>query len=229
MKISGMQKLSLVDYDGHMATTLFTSGCNFACPFCHNAGLVTQIDQSVQISEDEIFEHLQKRKGIIDAVVISGGEPTLQLGLIDFAKKIKNLGLLIKLDTNGTNPKVIKKLVKLGLIDYIAMDIKNSPQKYQTTTAKKVNMADIMESINYIMSCGVDYEFRTTIVSELHNINDIDEMGKMIKGANKWFLQKYVDSDTCIAHGFHEIKKTDIIEMQEIAKKYVNNATLRGY
>lgn len=229
MKIFGMQKLSLVDYDGHMATTIFTGGCNFACPFCHNAGLVTQIDTTTEIAKNEIFEHLKKRQGIIDAVVISGGEPTLQLGLIDFAKNVKSLGLPIKLDTNGTNPKVIKELVELGLVDYIAMDIKNSPTKYPLTVGKAVDTKTIMESINYIMSCGVDYEFRTTMVSELHDPSDIVAMGKMIKGAKKWFLQKYVDSENCIARGFHEIKKSDIVKMQEIAKEYVKNTLLRGY
>ncbi len=229
MKIFGMQKLSLVDYDGHMATTIFTGGCNFACPFCHNAGLVTEIDTSTEVSENEIFEHLNKRRGIIDAVVISGGEPTLQLGLIDFAKKVKALGLKVKLDTNGTNPKVIKDLIELGLVDYIAMDIKNSIDKYPLTVGKAVDTNAIMESTRYIMSCGVDYEFRTTMVSELHSLSDIDKMGKMIRGARRWYLQKYVDSENCIERGFHEIKKSDIVSMQEVAKKYVENTLLRGY
>lgn len=224
-----MQKLSLVDYDGHMATTLFTAGCNFACPFCHNSGLVTQIDTRTEIGESEIFEHLKKRKGIIDAVVISGGEPTLQKDLVEFARSLKKFGVLVKLDTNGTNPDAIKHLVKEGLVDYIAMDIKNSTQKYSTTADRLVDIESIMQSINYIMSCGVDYEFRTTMVSELHNDSDVAQMGQMIKGAKKWYLQKYVDSDTCIVSGFHEIKKQDILKMQNIAKKYVENTVLRGY
>ncbi len=229
MKILGLQKLSMVDYDGHIATTIFTSGCNFACPFCHNSSLVTNIVQSEEIDINDILAHIKKRKGIIDAVVISGGEPTLQPDLIDFIKTLKEYDVLIKLDTNGTRPEVIKNLVENNLIDYIAMDIKNSPTKYAITAGKGVDIEAIKTSIKYIIESNIDHEFRTTLVSEFHNTSDIVEMSKMLKGAKKWRLQKFVDNDNCIMSGLHEIKKEQAIEMLKIAKEHVPNTALRGY
>lgn len=229
MKILGLQKLSMVDYDGHIATTIFTSGCNFACPFCHNSSLVTKISQNEEIDTNDIFAHLKKRKGIIDAVVISGGEPTLQPDLIDFIKALKEYGVSIKLDTNGTKPEVIKKLIENNLIDYIAMDIKNSPQKYPTTAGRDVNLEAIKTSIDYIIKSNIDHEFRTTLVEEFHSTLDILEMSKKLKGAKKWRLQKFVDNDNCIMSGLHEVNKDKATEMLNIAKEYVPNTALRGY
>ncbi len=227
MKISGLQKLSLVDYDEHMAATIFTAGCNFACPFCHNSSLV--IGNTDSIDEKEIFAYLEKRKNILDSVVISGGEPTLHPDLPLFIKKIKDMGYLVKLDTNGTNLDMVKYLVENHLIDYIAMDIKNCLEKYSAITGKDINKIQIMDTIKYIMSCGIDYEFRTTIVSEYHSINDFDIIGQMIPNAQKYYLQKFVDSGSCIKGDLHEIPKAEAIQILERIKKYIPNTKLRGY
>ena len=227
MKISGIQKLSMVDFDRHISCTLFTSGCNFACPFCHNSSLV--YNQEKEISEIEILNYLTKRQGIIDSVVISGGEPTLYPDLPDFIRKLKKLNLLIKLDTNGTNPDMIKYLYENNLIDYIAMDIKNSLANYNKTIGTIACIDKIKTSIDYIMSCGIDYEFRTTLVEEFHSIEDIKNISNEIAGAKKYFLQKFVDSGHCIASSLHAIPKEIAINYQEILKQRVPETHLRGY
>ena len=227
MKISGLQKLSLVDFDGHTATTIFTAGCNFACPFCHNSSLV--IGNTEDINEQDIIDYLHKRQKLIDAVVISGGEPTLHSDLPLLIKKIKELGFLIKLDTNGTNTDMVKYLVENRLVDYIAMDIKNSIIKYPATTGKDINMTTIQNTINYIMNCGIDYEFRTTLVAEYHNIKDFENICQMIGGAKKYYLQKFVDSGECIQSGLHEVAKSDAQSILEYVQKYIPNTKLRGY
>lgn len=229
MKISGIQKLSMVDYDGHIACTIFTTGCNFACPFCHNSGLVTKIDTSTLISTEEVIAHLKKRKGIIDAIVISGGEPTLQPDLIDFIKSLRELDISIKLDTNGTNLPILKELVENNLIDYVAMDIKNSIAKYPLTINKDVEKGTILDTIKYIMTSGIDYEFRTTLVKEFHSVSDIKDIAQMIKGAKKYCLQKFVDNDNCIAEGLHEVPKSEANKMLEAIKQDIPNTMLRGY
>lgn len=227
MKIAGIQKLSLVDFDGHISSTIFTSGCNFACAFCHNSSLIPNNSDLLKI--DDIFDFLQKRKNMLDSVCITGGEPTLHNDLPDFISKIKNMGYLVKLDTNGTNPQMIEYLVENKLIDYIAMDIKNTPEKYTPIIQLKTNEDNIKKSIKYIMNCGIDYEFRTTLINEYHTINDIVEIGKLIKNANKYFLQKFVDNDNCLTRNLTEISKATALEMQEKIKKYIPNTFLRGY
>lgn len=219
----------MVDYDGHIACTIFTTGCNFACPFCHNSGLVTKIDGSTLIPTEEVIAHLKKRKGIIDAIVISGGEPTLQPDLIDFIRDLRKMDISIKLDTNGTNLPVLKELVENNLIDYVAMDIKNSIEKYPLTTNKDVEKGTILDTIKYIMSSGIDYEFRTTLVKEFHTISDMKDIAQMIKGAKKYCLQKFVDNDNCIAEGLHEVPKSEAKKMLEVIKEYIPNVQLRGY
>lgn len=228
MRISGFQKLSLVDFDGHISATLFTSGCNFACPFCHNSSLVVN-NAAPEISEKEIFDYLEKRKGIIDSVVISGGEPTLHKDLIKFIEKLKKLNLLIKLDTNGTNLKMLKYLVENQLIDYVAMDIKNSINKYNITIDRNFDSQTIKASINYIMNSGIDYEFRTTIIKEFHTQEDIKNISKLIKGAKKYYLQKFEDSGSCITNGLNAIDKNIATEYLQILQKNIPNTKLRGY
>lgn len=228
MKICGFQKLSLVDFDGHMSATLFTSGCNFACPFCHNSNLVIS-NSDPEINAQDIFEYLQKRKGIIDSVVISGGEPTLHKDLIDFIKKLKKLDLLIKLDTNGTNLEMLKYLVENNLIDYVAMDIKNSIQKYNITIDRNLNLQTIQSSIKYIMNSGIDYEFRTTIIKEFHTLEDIKNISKLIKGAKRYYLQKFKDSGSCIKSGLNPIDKNTATEYLQILQQDIPNTKLRGY
>ena len=226
MKISGLQKVSLVDYDGQIATTIFTSGCNFACPFCHNSGLVKGTEPEIPVSE--IFEYLTKRKNVITAVCISGGEPTLHKDLPELISKIKDMGYLIKLDTNGTNLPMIKYLVENKLIDYIAMDIKNSLQHYKKTVGTNQEF-NIIDSITYIMNCGIDYEFRTTIIKHYHTEQDIEEISQTISGAKKYYLQKFVDNENCLMSGLEEIDINTANSYIEICKKHIPNAKLRGY
>lgn len=227
MKISGFQKLSLVDFDGHISATIFLSGCNFSCPFCHNSGLVKGTEPV--IPDKEILDYLAKRFGLLDSVCISGGEPTLYPDLPNFIAKIKNLGYTIKLDTNGTNLDMVKYLVDNKLIDYIAMDIKNSPANYPLTIGKDYDINTITNTIKYIMACGIDYEFRTTLVANMHTCEDIVSIGKWIKGAQKYYLQKFEDSGNCISSGLSPIPKSQAVQFQEILQQTIPNTYLRGY
>ena len=198
MKFYGFQKMTMLDYPGKVACIVFTGGCNLRCPFCHNALLVTQVD-NVVYDEEEIIEYLNKRKGLLDGICVSGGEPLLQIGLENFLQRVKELGYSIKLDTNGTFPARLKSLVEKGLVDYVAMDIKNCKEKYSLTTGTdSFDIAKIEESVNFLLSGKVDYEFRTTIVDGLHETQDIVKIGEWIKGAKKYFLQNFVDSGNLI-------------------------------
>ena len=227
MIISGFQKLSLVDFDGHISATIFVSGCNFACPFCHNAGLVNGSEP--QISESEVLEYLSKRFGLLDGVCVSGGEPTLYPDLPKFISKLKSIGYLVKLDTNGTNLEMVKYLVENKLVDYIAMDIKNSEDNYNKTIGKDYDFGKIKTTIEYIINCGVDYEFRTTLVKSLHTFEDIQKIAKLIAGAKKYYLQKFVDSGNCISSGLTAIDKKTATEYLEYLQKFIPSTKLRGY
>lgn len=228
MLIKGLQKLTLLDYPGKMACTVFTAGCNFRCPFCHNASLVTNIDDE-RISEEEFFSFLEKRQGIIDGVCVTGGEPTLQPDLKDFLKKIKDLGYSVKLDTNGYRPEVLKDVVNSGLIDYVAMDIKNSQSKYALTTGiENLDISKINESVEFLMSGVVDYEFRTTIVKELHTEEDIQDIVSWISGAKKYYLQGFIDSGDLICTGYSGYDKTGLEKLLNIAKNHFGTVELRG-
>ena len=229
MHFYGIDKMSLVDFDNKIACTLFTCGCNFRCPFCHNKDLVLTTPPFA-IAYDEIWEYLSKREGILDAVVISGGEPTLHKDLPDFIRKVRTLGYLIKLDTNGTNPTMVKYLVENHLVDYIAMDIKNSKEMYPATTGvENLNLANIEETIKFLIGSGVDFEFRTTLVNEFHSEKSIEDMCKWIKGCKKLRLQKFVDSEGCIKRGLHEITKENALKFKDICKKYIEDVELRSY
>lgn len=228
MLIKGLQKLTLLDYPDKMACTVFTAGCNFRCPFCHNASLVTNIDDE-RISEEEFFSFLEKRQGIIDGVCVTGGEPTLQPDLKDFLKKIKDLGYSVKLDTNGYRPEVLKDVVNSGLIDYVAMDIKNSQSKYALTTGiENLDISKINESVEFLMSGVVDYEFRTTIVKELHTEEDIQDIVSWISGAKKYYLQGFIDSGDLICTGYSGYDKTGLEKLLNIAKNHFGTVELRG-
>lgn len=191
--IGGVQKSSLLDFPSKIAAIVFTQGCNFRCGYCHNAELLDFLAET-KFKEDEFFEFLGKRKGKLDGVVITGGEPTLQRGLKDFILKVKEMGFEVKLDTNGTNLKILKELIEERLLDYIAMDIKAPLSKYEKITGVRVNLENIRESINLIMASGVDYEFRTTVVKSQLSFEDFEEIGEQIKGAKKYYLQKFVPS-----------------------------------
>lgn len=229
MKIFGLEKLSLVDYDGHLAATIFTGGCNFRCPFCHNADLIKMQNLSA-ISEEEFFEFLKKRKGLLDSVCISGGEPTLQPDLIPFIKKIKDMGYLVKLDSNGTNFQMLKKLVDEKLVDYVAMDIKNSLEKYPLTAGNKnIDIEAIKKSVNLLKQNVVPYEFRTTLVKSHHSTEDIEEIASWLEGSEKLFLQCFVDNGTCIEKGLEKVDKTEAEKFKDILSKKIKCVGLRGY
>ncbi len=230
LNISGIQKLTLLDFPGKVACTLFTSGCNFRCPFCHNALLVTRCNEAISYDEQEILDFLKKRQGIIDGICISGGEPTLHHGLYNFVSTIKKMGYSVKLDTNGTNPDILKRLVGDGLLDYVAMDIKNSREKYAQTCGfdKTFDLVKIDESVDFIMSGNIDFEFRTTVVNPLHTSNDFIDIGKWLSGNEKFYLQKFVDSGDLVGQGMSSYSDDDMIAFLDILKRLVPNAQLRG-
>ena len=230
MDFSGWEKLYLVDYDDNIKTTLFMAGCNFRCPFCHNGDLVLHPENAPRIPWEEIMDYLRKRQGVLDAVCISGGEPTLMPDLEEKMKQIKSLGYLVKLDSNGNNPEKLKKLVAEGLVDYVAMDVKNSKSRYpETIGIPSFDCKNIEESIRFLMDSGIGYEFRTTIMEEYHDEGSIRELGEWIAGAKRYFLQLYIDSEHCIAKGHHPISKEKAERFLEILKPFVPNAKLRGY
>lgn len=229
MKIYGLQKMTLLDFPGKVACTLFTGGCNFRCPFCHNARLVTELDKDEVYSEEEIFEYLRKRVGILDGVCITGGEPLMNADIADFIAKVRELGYAVKLDTNGSYPETLKDIIDRGLVDYIAMDIKNTPEKYaQTIGVKKFDFTPIKKSIEIIMHSGVPYEFRTTVVKEFHSVSDIEEIAKMIEGAQGYYLQNFVDSGNLIGSELSSVSKTELEKMHEKVTQYVVSSQLRG-
>ncbi|MCD8204811.1 MAG: anaerobic ribonucleoside-triphosphate reductase activating protein [Coprobacillus sp.] len=230
MNIVSLIKLSLVDYPDKLSCVLFTQGCNFICPFCHNKDLVLPGPALPSLSHEEIFDFLKARTGKLDAVVITGGEPTLDKDLIPFIKEVKELGYLVKLDSNGTNPSVLKELLDNHLVDYVAMDIKNSPEKYaQTIGLSKIDLAPIKKSISLLIGSDIDYEFRMTTIEEFHSLTDMDAIGELVKGAKHFYFQKYVDSPNCVIGGYHEVEGKKIREFALILSKYVEDVNLRGY
>ncbi len=227
MIIKGLQKTTLLDFPTKVACTVFTPGCNFKCPFCHNASLVKNKNDE-QISEEEFFSYIKKRQGILDGVAITGGEPLLMPDLKDFIKKIKNMGFLVKLDTNGSLPEKLQELIEERLVDYVAMDIKNSKEKYALTAGISSYPQKIEESVKIIMESAPDYEFRTTVVKELHETQDIVEIAKWIKDSKKYFLQSYVDSGDILEAGFSGYDEAKMIEILEETQKILPCTVLRG-
>ena len=227
MKICGLQKVTLLDFPGHVACTVFLGGCNFNCPFCYNASLIGSVDAEELMSHDEFFEYLEKRKGILDGVAITGGEPLLHTEIIEFIKKIKNLGYKVKLDTNGSFPHVLEKIISNKLVDYVAMDIKNTIDKYELTIGCMVNKEDINKSINLLINSDIEYEFRTTIVKDYHNIDDFETIGKLIKGAKKYYLQCYQYKDSVRVKNLSAMSKDDLLLCLEKVKPYVEYVALR--
>ncbi len=229
-KIAGLQKLTLLDFPGKVACTIFTEGCNFRCPFCHNASLVTHTGESEGYTVEYILDFLKKRQGIIEGVCISGGEPTLMGGLEDFIRSIKVLGFAVKLDTNGTRPDILKLLVNEGLVDYVAMDIKNSREKYALTAGvcEEYDISKIEESASFLMSGAVDFEFRTTVVDPLHDTDDFQYIGEWLRGDERFFLQKFIDSGDVIGRGLEAYSDEKMYEFLNVLKSFVPNAQLRG-
>ena len=228
MDFVGIDKFSLLDFEDKISCVLFCKPCNFRCPFCHNGTTVLEAETTIPF--DDILEYLESRKGLIDAVVVSGGEPTLMPDLKEKIIVLRKLGFLIKLDTNGTNPETIKDLYESGLIDYVAMDIKNSFKKYPLTVGVKNAYLDkVSQSIQYLMNSGIDYEFRTTLIDEFHDTQDIREMAETLKGAKRLFLQKFVDRESCIQRGLHEVSKEKAESFVDILKQFIDKVSLRGY
>lgn len=229
VKFFGLQKLTLLDYPGKMACTMFTGGCNFRCPFCQNADLVFLPENTVEIPPEDILSFLQKRVHILEGVCVSGGEPLLQEGLEFYLRKIKELGFKVKLDTNGSFPQKLKYLVEEGLVDYVAMDIKNAPSRYgETIGVSNFDMTPIQETIDYLMQGSVSYEFRTTVVKEFHTEKEMKEIGKWIQGANAYYLQNFEDSEYVIQEGLSAWDKETLEKFKEICKPYISNIHLRG-
>ncbi len=229
MLFGGFQKLTLLDYPGVVACTVFTKGCNFLCPFCHNAPLVNRIDPSSTFSDEEILTFLKKRQGILEGVCITGGEPLLHAPLIDFIRAVKALDYRVKLDTNGTKPDYLRELIDAGLVDYVAMDIKNSKEKYPLTAGvDALDLSAIEESIALLLSGRVDFEFRTTVVKEMHEVGDIERIGQWIKGAPRYYLQGFVDSGDLICSGFSAHSREVMEKMRSAAALFVANVEIRG-
>ena len=232
-----MQKTTLLDFPGKMAAIVFTGGCNFACPYCHNSELISWGDDVPLMAEDEVFAYLNKRKNVLEGLVISGGEPTLQRGLEDFIRRVRDLGYLIKLDTNGTTPKVLMDLCGKGLIDYVAMDVKGldslCPRICGLTkldpAAQNVLQANMQESIDYLLTGRVAYEFRTTLVQGLHTAADVEGIAARIRGASAYFLQNYRESETVLCKdGLSPFSREQLEQFLAIVKKYVPVAQIRG-
>lgn len=217
MFFGGLQKTTLVDYPGKVAATVFTVGCNFRCPYCHNPELVLPdlIKKQPQISEEEVINFLSERRGLLEGLCITGGEPTLHQDLINFLEKVKALGYSIKLDSNGSQPQVLKEIFHKKLIDYIAMDVKTIPQKYHLVTLNQISAENILESINLIKESGIDYEFRTTVAPEIVTKEDIFQIVELIKPARAYFLQPFKGIKT-LDPRFTQLKGISEEELKEI-------------
>lgn len=229
MNIQGIQKLTLLDYPDHMACTVFTGGCNMRCPFCHNASLVLRPGENPAYFEEEIYAFLKKRQGVLDGVAITGGEPLLQHDLREFILRVRELGFAVKLDTNGSYPARLEALIKEGLLDYIAMDVKNSLEKYaQTVGVPHFDTAPIEQSIALLRESGVPFELRTTVVRELHTAEDIEDMGVWLAGDHKHYLQGFIDSGDLIGKGLSGYDKNQMVDLVNVLKAYIPRAELRG-
>ena len=229
MKFNGFQKLTLLDFPGKVACVVFTAGCNFRCPFCHNGDLVTGEGEPQELSKQEIFDFLKKRQGVLDGVVITGGEPLLHADLPEFIQEVRALGYAVKLDTNGYLPDRLQAVVASGLVDMVAMDVKNAPEKYaETTGLASVDVERIKESIAFLLSADIDVEFRTTVVKELHSPQDIVGAARMIQGAKKYFLQNFRPSETVICDGLSAFSSQELQGFLQKVREIVPNAQIRG-
>ena len=228
MKIHGLQKVTLLDYPEHVACTVFTAGCNLRCPFCHNAILVTDILDTDAIPEEEFFAFLEKRRGMLDGVAVTGGEPLLQPDLAPFLGRIRALGLSVKLDTNGCFPDRLRALLDAHLVDYVAMDVKNVPEKYaETVGIPGFDPAPVRESVSLLLSGSVEFEFRTTVVSPFHTIEDIEGIARWIRGTKRYFLQNFVDSGSLVGHA-SAVPRDTLFAMRDRAAAIIPSTALRG-
>ncbi|MBQ1891323.1 MAG: anaerobic ribonucleoside-triphosphate reductase activating protein [Firmicutes bacterium] len=239
MNIAGLQKLTLLDFPGRCAATIFTPGCNLRCPFCHNASLVDPEEMKKTLAEnglidpEDVLAFLKERKGRLTGLAVTGGEPLMQPGILDFLKEVKNIGYAVKLDTNGTNPERLRALLSAGIVDYVAMDYKNCREKYALTAGVPETTGAILYentrlSMSFIRQSGVEHEYRTTIVKELHTVDDVRKMAKELEGEEKYFLQNFTDSGDILRDGFTSCSKAELNEMLAAAREYVPGAQLRG-
>ena len=229
MEITGVQKTTLLDYPGYVACTVFLSGCNLRCPFCHNASLVLpEAMEKPEMSEDSFLSFLEKRRGKLDGVCITGGEPTLYPDLPDLLRKIRNLGFRTKLDTNGSHPRVLRALLEEGLLDYVAMDIKNSPARYAQTCGGVDCLAAVWESASLLLHGAVDYEFRTTVAHPLHTLEDFTAIGAWLQGAKRYYLQQFQDSGHLIGSGLTPFTPEEMEAARRAAAVYIPQTTIRG-
>lgn len=228
MRICGLQKLAMVDFPGKLAATVFTGGCNLRCPFCHNAPLVTHLEEAEHFSEEEVLDFLRRRQGLLDGVVLSGGEPLLHDGVGAFLHKVRDLGFAVKLDTNGTNPDMLEALAQEGLLDYAAMDIKNSPDRYAETCGGVDLLGPVKRSAALLMAGAVDYEFRTTVCAPLHTPEEMAGIGRWLKGAKRYFLQPFVDSGELVGSGMKPLTKEEIEALRDSVLPDIPSTQIRG-
>ena len=227
MQINGLQKMTLLDYPGKVACTVFLAGCNLRCPFCHNAPLVLEAPPAA-MTEEEFFAFLSKRRGLLDGVCVTGGEPTLRPGLPEFLRKIREAGYLVKLDTNGTNPNMLRSLLEEKLVDYVAMDIKNSPGAYAPICGGIDVLEAVQESAALLMAGKTDYEFRTTCVSPFHTLKTMEELGRWLAGAKQYYLQSFVDSGSLVGTGVSGFTKEEMEDLRQAVLPYIPNTRIRG-
>ena len=228
MIIHGLQKMTLLDFPGQVACTVFLGGCEFRCPFCHNADLLDMSAPGI-MDDDELLEFLKKRKGLLDGVAFTGGEPLLRKDLPELLVRVRDIGYKIKVDTNGDHPDLLKEIVQAGLADYIAMDVKNSPARYAETIGRETfDTAPVDESIQFLLSGQVRYEFRTTVVKQFHDEASFEAIAQWIDGADRYELQGFVDRDTVPFGNLHAPSKEDLQNYLAIAREYVPGAQLRG-
>ena len=228
MVIHGIQKLTLVDYPGHPAAILFTGDCNFRCPFCQNAPLVLSSSSEPVVADEEIFSFLTKRKGMLEGVVVTGGEPTLQRDLIPFLGRLKTLGYLVKLDTNGYRPDVLEKAMESGYVDYVAMDIKTSLDEYPVVAGiKNLDVSRIERSVELLKSGTVDYEFRTTVVEPLHHKENFEKIGDLLKGCRRYYLQSFVDSGNIIGKNCFPPSQEQLKNYLKTVSNYIESVSIR--
>ena len=230
MRISGLQKLAMVDFPRKLAATVFTGGCNLRCPFCHNALLVNRLEENPEThSVEEVLDFLKKRTGFLDGVVLSGGEPLLQSGASEFLAAVKAMGFAVKLDTNGCYPEKLKEILDQGLVDYVAMDIKNSREKYaETVGIPGFDITPIEQSVDLLKHGGVDFEFRTTIVKEFHTAQDLVSIGEWLSGSPRYFLQQFVDSGDLVGSGCTAVEPLELQAFADLVRPFFGLVELRG-
>ena len=228
MDIQGLQKMTLLDYPGRVACTVFLGGCDLRCPFCHNGGLVLG-PMPAELDDQGLLAFLKKRQGLLDGVCVTGGEPLLRPDLPELLTRIKELGYPVKLDTNGSHPERLRSLVQQGLVDYVAMDIKNSPERYgETVGVPALDLTPFQESVAFLLQGSVDYEFRTTVVREFHDSDSFQAIGPWLSGARRYFLQCFVDRDTVLQEGLHPWDADSLRAFADLVRPYVHQVELRG-